>query len=76
MIFSATLPEKFFILGIIKRYIIINVRRCSWKVHVICHILKKFDVSQQIFQKHSNIKFHENPSSGAELFQADGRTNG
>jgi hypothetical protein len=27
-------------------------------------------------KKDSNIKFHENPSSGAELFQVGGRTDG
>jgi len=74
LIFSTTLPKKVLIPGIIKRYIIINVRRCSWKVQVIRHILTKLEVPQQIFQKYSNIKFHANPSSGAELFQADGRT--
>jgi hypothetical protein len=25
----------------------------------------KLELSQQIFEKHSNIKFHENPSSGS-----------
>jgi hypothetical protein len=29
---------------------------------------------QQIFVKPSSIKFHENPSSGTELFHKDGRT--
>jgi hypothetical protein len=29
-----------------------------------CHILKKFEISWQIFVKSSNIKFHVNPSSG------------
>ena len=50
LIFSITLSEKLFILGIIKRYIIINVRRCSWKVHAINHILTKLGVAQEIFQ--------------------------
>jgi hypothetical protein len=27
-----------------------------------------------MFEKYSNIKFHENRSAGAELFLADGRT--
>jgi hypothetical protein len=34
----------------------------------------KLTFSRQIFEKYSNIKFHENPSKGAELFLADGRT--
>ena len=38
-----------------------------------CQILMKLEFSRQIFEKHSNIKFHENPSSG-RVFHADGRT--
>jgi hypothetical protein len=30
-----------------------------------CHILIKLEFYPQIFEKHSNIKFHENPSSGS-----------
>jgi len=30
--------------------------------------------STQIFEKFSNIKFHENPSSGAELFYENRQT--
>jgi hypothetical protein len=30
-----------------------------------CRILIKFEFSQQIFEKASNIKFHEYPSSGS-----------
>jgi hypothetical protein len=33
----------------------------------------KPEFSQQIFEKYSNIKFHENPSSGSRVFQADVR---
>jgi hypothetical protein len=32
-----------------------------------CPILKKLQFSQQIFEKSSNIKFHENPSSGSRV---------
>jgi hypothetical protein len=32
--------------------------------------------SRQIFEKYSNIKLHEYPSSGAELFHEDGWTDG
>jgi len=35
----------------------------------------KLESSWQIFEKSLNIKFHENPSSGAELFHADGQMN-
>ena len=34
----------------------------------------KFEFSRRIFEKYSNIKFRENPSSGAELFHADEQT--
>jgi len=34
----------------------------------------KLGNSQQNFEKYSNIKFHEKPSSEAELFHADGWT--
>jgi len=43
-----------------------------------CHILMKFEFSQQIFEKSSNIKLHENPSFGSRIVpcgQTDGRTN-
>jgi len=29
-----------------------------------------------IFEKYSNVKFHENPFSGTELFHVDGSTDG
>jgi hypothetical protein len=42
-----------------------------------CHILLTLEFSGQIFRKkYSDIKFYENPSSGSELFHADGRTDG
>ena len=34
----------------------------------------KPEFSRQAFEKYSNIKFHENPSSGAGMFHADGET--
>jgi len=34
----------------------------------------KLENSLQIFEKYSNTKLHENPSSGAELFNVDGQT--
>jgi len=34
----------------------------------------KLEFSRQIFEKYSNIKFHENPSSGSRVFHADRRT--
>jgi hypothetical protein len=43
--------------------------------HYSCHILMKLEFSRQIFGEHSNIKFHENPSSGSRDVQY-GRTDG
>jgi hypothetical protein len=40
-----------------------------------CQILIKFKFSQQIFKKFSNIKFHENPSSGSRVVPC-GQTDG
>jgi len=34
----------------------------------------KLEFSRQIFEKYSNIKFHENPYSGSRVVRADGRT--
>jgi hypothetical protein len=48
-----------------------------------CHILMKFETSRQIFEKYSNIKFHENPSGWSRIFpwgetraEPEGRTDG
>jgi hypothetical protein len=32
-----------------------------------CQILMKLEFSRQIFEKYSNIKLHENPSSGSRF---------
>jgi hypothetical protein len=37
-------------------------------------MLIKFEFSQQIVEKSTNTKIHENPSEEAELFHADGQT--
>jgi len=36
----------------------------------------KLEHSRQLFEKYSNMKFHENPFSVSRLFHSDGRTNG
>jgi site-specific DNA-cytosine methylase len=33
----------------------------------VCQILKKLEFSQQTFEKYSNIKFHENPTSRSRI---------
>jgi hypothetical protein len=54
--------------------------RSSCKVPVILvRFLMKSEFSQQTFEKYSNKKFHENPSSGSRVVlcgQTDGRTDG
>jgi len=45
----------------------------------LCQILMEHEFSRQIFAKHSNIKFHENPSYGSRVIpcgQTDGGTDG
>ena len=34
----------------------------------------KLELSGQIFEKYSNVKFHENPFSGSRVFHGDGGT--
>jgi len=34
----------------------------------------KLEFARQIFEKYSNIKFHENPSSESRVVHADGQT--
>jgi len=37
----------------------------------------KLEISQQIFEKHSSITFHESPSNDSRVvYHADGRTDG
>jgi hypothetical protein len=39
-------------------------------------ILMKFELYRHVSKISSNIKFHEKPSEGAELFFVEGRTDG
>ena len=43
------------------------------KYMLFCQVLMKLEYYGLSFKKYSNIKFHENPSVGAELFHADGQ---
>jgi hypothetical protein len=56
------LGETFFILGRNEQNMIENV--CS--ILSSCQILMKLEFSQYIFEKYSNIKFHENQPSGSQ----------
>jgi hypothetical protein len=58
LILSTNLPETILILRRIQRDIIIKIHRSSGRVPAILVICYLFEFSQQIFQKHSNIKFH------------------
>jgi hypothetical protein len=72
--FFPGLSETFFILRRIQRDVVINVRMFSCKVRgTLFRILTKIEFSRQIFEKHSNVKFHENPSIGIRDFSC-GRT--
>ena len=55
-----------------------NLHTSSCKVTVILVIFeRKIEFSRKIFEKYSNIKFHENPSRGGPVVRcgrADGRT--
>ena len=64
--FLEFLSQIFLILTRMKRYII-NLHSCQ--------ILMKLNFSLQIFEKPSNIKFHENPFSGSRVVPC-GQTNG
>jgi len=50
---------------------------CLYVTYSSCPILMKHELSRQIFEKSSNIKFRENPSSGNRVVawgQTEGRT--
>jgi hypothetical protein len=71
LIVSTNLSKTFFILRRIERDMIKKTTWASYKVSVI---LVRFEFSRHIFEKHYNIKFRENMTSGAELFHADRQT--
>jgi hypothetical protein len=62
-------------------YIVRRIERDMIKVYIALHekyscpTLMNLEFSCQIFEKFSNIKFHENPSHGSRVFQCE-RTDG
>jgi hypothetical protein len=44
-----------------------------WSTRHSCQILTQFEISRQVVEKYSNIRFHENPSSGSRVVPC-GRT--
>jgi len=68
LIFSTTLSETIFILRRNERDMINNVYRSSCKVpFILVRFWQHLNLSEQIFEKSSNIKFHGNPSSGSRV---------
>ena len=65
LIFCTILSEIFFILRGTERDNIIYVYRSSCIYY--CQILMKLEFSRQFFEKHPNINFHENTSSGSRV---------
>jgi len=80
LIFSANSFRKFSHLRRMQRNIIMNVNMSSCKVpRYSCQILMNPEFSRKIFEKSSNIKFHENPSRASRNIprgQTDGRNDG
>ena len=50
------------------------VHESSWGTRYSCQILNKPEFSRQVFEKFSNTKFHENPSSVSRDVHADRQT--
>ena len=68
LIFTTTLSEIFLIVTRIRRDIITHVRNSPCKVPVVLvRFLMTVEFSRQIFEKFSNIKFHENTSRGSRV---------
>jgi len=66
LFFPQSVSETFLITRRILQYVTINLRRPSCEVpRYSCQILITFEFSGRIFEKYSNTKFRENPSSGS-----------
>ena len=74
------LSETFFIIRINERDKMKILYWYSYKVTFFPYlILMKLEISRQAFEKSSNIKFHEDPSSGSRVVpceRSDGGTDG
>ena len=72
-IFSTSFPKKYLILRMLRRDITTNVHRPSCKVPLLLTDFNQNLTFSTDFQKSSNIKLDEKPSSGNwVVFQADG----
>jgi len=75
LFFSKLLSGTFLILRRSERCVIRNVSKYSYQVPFFCQILMKLELYRHIFEN-TQIKFHENPSSGSRIAscgQTDGR---
>ena len=61
------LSETFLIIIRIERDVYCNVHWSSSMYPLFLSDFNETNFSRQIFQKYSNIKFHENPSSGSRV---------
>ena len=71
LMFSTSFSATFLILRIIERDVFTHVRKFTL-TRYFCQILTKLKFYGQILEESSNIKFHENPSSGSEFFPVNG----
>ena len=68
LIFSPNLSEIYLILRRIQRDIIINLHMSSCKVSIVLvRVQPNLNFHDRVFEKSSNIKFHEHPSGGSRF---------
>jgi hypothetical protein len=68
LIFCTRFARNILIIRRTERFMIENVYCSSCKVPVILNqILMKIKFSRQLFEKYTDVKFHENPSSGSRV---------
>jgi hypothetical protein len=67
LIFSSTLSKMFLILSTIQRDTVLTYIGLHVKYRYSCQILMELEFCRHIFEKSSNIKFHDNSSSGSRV---------
>ena len=76
LIFSTNFSENFLILGKAERGTIKNVYWTSYKVEILFSDFQETIIISVDFRRNSNITFNEISQVGADLFDADERTDG